>query len=96
MTDSAPKPQGTRAAAAAATAVLRYAAAALGHCVYWLVFLNLSWPFGDLDPIYPPENPGAAYFVPLGITAAIGAVGLAGIGLLAARLTGRKQAGKQA
>lgn len=75
MTDSPPQSQGTPAA------LLRYGAAALFHFGYWLVYLNLGWPFDDLRTFYPPDAPDSAYVFKMAVTAGIGVIGLAAISL---------------
>lgn len=79
MPDSTPKRTSLLAA------LLRYGGAALGHFVFWLVYLNLGWPFNDLRTIYPPDQPDGAYFGKMAITAAIGSVVLAAISIAARR-----------
>jgi len=75
---SDPKP----AVSSLPAALLRHAGAALFHFVFWLVYLNLRWPFDDLSTIYPPERPDGTYFAQMAMTAAIGVLGLAVISLL--------------
>lgn len=70
-------------------ALLRYGGAALFHFVFWLVYLNLGWPFDDLRAFYPPDQPDGAYFGKMAVTAAIGIVVLAAISIAAQRWRGR-------
>ena len=75
------KPKSSRLPAA----LLRYGGAALFHFVYWLVYLNLGWPFDDLRTFDAPNQTDGAYFLKMAVTVGIGVVGLAGISLAVER-----------
>lgn len=79
MSDSTPK------SSRLSSALLRYGGAALFHFAYWLVYLSLGWPFGDLDPFYPPDQPDGAYLAKMAVTAGIGIGGLAALSIAAQR-----------
>jgi hypothetical protein len=79
MSDSTPKRTSLPAA------LLRYGGAALFHFAYWLVYLNLGWPFDDLRTFYPPDQADGTYFAKMAVTAGIGIVGLAAISVAAQR-----------
>jgi len=82
VSDSTPK------SSSLPSALLRYGGAALFHFGYWLIYLNLGWPFADLNPFYPPDQPDGAYFAKMAVMAGIGIGGLAAMSIAVQRWQG--------